>query len=281
MKIQIISDIHLEFYENPKSCEYLKPKARILCIVGDLCCIDDAKKIKLFFDKIHSMFKLIMWVPGNHEYYVSKCPDKYNTVYYIDLRNNKICSKYDNIKYLKNKRIEYLYNNTLYRFIGSTLWSYIPPKLGKDVENLMSDYSNIYLWNSRTKIARKITYKDVNLWHKKNIKFINNEINNSRKLKQHISKNIQNQKKKYSNIKTIILTHHKPFIDKDSDRSSESCAYESDQTNIMKRSHVNAWVYGHTHKYYKGKIGDCLLASNPRGYPYQPTGFKNGGCINV
>ena len=277
MKIQIISDIHLEFYENPKICNFIKPITPILCIVGDLCCCDASglKKIKLFFDKITSMFKLILWIPGNHEYYRNSCTDKKGTVQGIDSQNTKFCSMYKNIKYLKNSRIEYLYDQTLYRFIGSTLWTQIPAQKAKEIEKYMSDYSMIYVWSNKNKKCRKITYKDVNNWHKNHIAHIKQEINNSRKLKK--QKNT-----KYNDVKTIILTHHKPFCNKQElNNNVLSLAYESDQTNIMNSKYVDAWLYGHTHKHFRGKIGGCTVVSNPRGYPREKTGLKNGYYIII
>lgn len=277
MKIQVISDVHLEFYENPKICNFIKSITPVLCIVGDLCCCDPTgfKKIKQFFDKITSMFELIIWVPGNHEYYRNSCSDKRGSVQGIDMQNSKFCSTYKNIKYLRNGRVEYLYGKTLYRFIGSTLWTCIPLQKAKEVENYMSDYAMIYVWSNKTKKCRKITCKDVNSWYKRNIAYIKKEIDNSKKLK--------NQKnKKYNNIKTIILTHHKPFYDKRIiNRDVSSLAYESDQTNIMNSKHVDAWLYGHTHKHFRGKIGGCIVASNPRGYPREKTGLKSGYYIIV
>jgi len=87
---------------------------------------------------------------------------------------------------------------------------------------------------------------------------------------------------KYNSIKTIILTHHKPFIDSRSKYPLvESIAYETNQIPLMKSGCIDAWVYGHTHKHFKGKCGKCIVVSNPRGYPREKTGLKNGYFIIV
>ena len=104
--------------------------------------------------------------------------------------------------------------------------------------------------------------------HRKCVKFIKNEINTS--------KNKKNDKK-YKDVRTIILSHHKPFSSKN-DYSSEieRCAYETNLSNIFIDPIVNFWGYGHTHRSCKKNIYNTLIVSNPKGYPYQKTKFKKG-----
>ncbi len=275
MYIQIVSDLHLEFHPLKKTYSFIKPNAPLLCILGDLCCCDilEIKKINNFFTEISVLFKLIIWIPGNHEYYQDKHIDRECTINAIEKRCRKICSNFPNIKFLKNQTIELKSKRILYRFICSTLWSHIPNKLGKTVQSYMSDYDKIYVWNGKDKCPRNITYKDVNIMHRKCVNFIKSEIN--------ISKNKKSDKK-YKDVKTIILTHHKPFSSK-SDYSSdvERVAYESDQTDIFSNTHVNFWAYGHTHRSCKENIYNTLIISNPKGYPYQRTKFKKGMRITI
>ena len=293
MKVQIISDVHLEFYED-KSYNFIKPTAPILCILGDLCCCDNSGfiKIKRFFDKISSWFKLILWIPGNHEYYQERCAGKNGTAANVDMQSARLCSKYPNIRFLKNSRLEYLHQRVLYRFICTPLWTYIPPRLGKEVEKFMSDYAKIHIWNPRSKAPRHLTYKDVNAWHRRGVNYIKKEIENSRKLKQNLKRKIKYRSVKggarakippmdYTSVKTIILTHHKPFISNRKIPEKERVAYESDQSNILNSGHIDVWCYGHTHEYCHKKIGKCTVASNPRGYPREKTGFKIGFGIIV
>ena len=47
MKIQIVSDIHLEFYEKKSKYNFIKPSAPILCILGDLGRSEDNEIIKI------------------------------------------------------------------------------------------------------------------------------------------------------------------------------------------------------------------------------------------
>lgn len=282
MKIQIVSDIHLEFHDEKKLYSFIKPSALILCILGDLCCCENSelKKLQNFFSEVSSMFKLIIWIPGNHEYYQEKRAriNKNNTMPAIDRRCKIICSKYKNVKFLKNQTLDYEYRNNLYRFICSTLWSHIPNNLGNDVQNYMSDYSSIYVWSNKNKNPRNITYKDVNAWHKKCVKFINTEIEKTKEIK----KNNGKKSSKYKSVKTIVLTHHKPFsTTSDYGSDKERVAYESDQSHILGCGHVNLWCYGHTHRSFNGRAHKCRIISNPKGYPSQRTNYIRNHSINI
>jgi len=272
MRIQIVSDLHLEFNPIRKTYSFIKPTAPILCILGDLCCCDNVemKKVFNFFKEISSLFEFIIWIPGNHEYYQDRKIGKNCTVGDVNYRCKKMCLRFRNIKFLKNQSFEYEVrgknlsgksNVILYRFICSTLWSYIPQELGKSVQEYMSDYEKIYVWNAKNKSPRKITYKDVNRWHNACVKYIKNEIENTRKKKK---------LKKYKDVKGIVLTHHKPFLSASDYKSEvEKVAYESDQSNIFNCPHVNFWGYGHTHRPVRKYIHGTVIASNPKGYPYQ------------
>lgn len=272
MKVQIVSDIHLEFHKFRKRWNFITPSAPILCILGDLCCCEkgEINKLYSFFDEIVPHFKLIIWVPGNHEYYQNKCNGIENTKNMIDKRCKKICLKYDNVKFLNNDTLNYPHRGILYRFIGSTLWSYIPDKFGNQIQGLMNDYNNIYVWDIKNKISKKINYKLVNMWHTKSVKYINNELLRSMKMKN---------KTTYKKIKNIVLTHHKPFSFP-SDNIYQY-AYESDQIEILNSNNVDLWCYGHTHKKFKGIIGKTFLYSNPKGYPHQKTNYSKKNHISI
>ena len=73
MSFQIASDLHLEFRgENFRGL--FKPSAPILLLLGDICAcgtIADFKIYKAFIEYIAPKYKLIMHVPGNHEYYTA------------------------------------------------------------------------------------------------------------------------------------------------------------------------------------------------------------------
>jgi len=65
MRIQYISDIHLEFLTNtPK----VIPRADVLCLVGDIG-YPFSKIYKKFLTEMNNLFKKVFLITGNHEYY--------------------------------------------------------------------------------------------------------------------------------------------------------------------------------------------------------------------
>jgi predicted MPP superfamily phosphohydrolase len=121
MNFQIASDLHIEHLPENISINDLEkiiiPKAPILCLLGDIWNFNN-KNYKLFFEIYSKKFKHILIIPGNHEYYCNK--EKLNKSH-IDLHMEKIFAN-TNVIFLNRKSI--IIDN--YKFIGATLWSYIP-----------------------------------------------------------------------------------------------------------------------------------------------------------
>lgn len=127
MKIQIISDLHLDYYTNRNELisfkKIIKPEAEYLFLAGDICTLD-CIYLKQFLKYISKNWKKIFYVLGNHEYYQcnenKKCYDDLNNIY------NELIKNYSNIYFLSNttKNIYHInYNNNIYFIIGNTMWS--------------------------------------------------------------------------------------------------------------------------------------------------------------
>lgn len=71
MKIQIVSDLHLEFPENREWLDLnpLIPKGDVLLIAGDTVPDKRKKKARKFYEKISGDFPFIISTMGNHEFY--------------------------------------------------------------------------------------------------------------------------------------------------------------------------------------------------------------------
>jgi predicted phosphodiesterase len=129
MKIQYASDLHLEFYNRQKYGFVKNPNnaADILCLVGDICCcgsVIDFINIELFFHEITGMYKLILWVPGNHEYYSLR--NDISSIRDIQYKMRQLCAQFKNIVYFDCHTLRITMNKQVYVFIGTTLWTYIP-----------------------------------------------------------------------------------------------------------------------------------------------------------
>jgi predicted MPP superfamily phosphohydrolase len=111
MKLQIISDIHLEKRPEPK----IKKTGASLAILGDIDHYPFTKG-KILIDKLSKEYDNIFVILGNHEYYSKEISLEDMGVYIKSL------FKQTNVHILCNEIIEI--DNCV--IAGTTLWSYIP-----------------------------------------------------------------------------------------------------------------------------------------------------------
>ena len=270
MNIQIVSDIHAEFWENKEKFNFIKPSAPFLALVGDICCCgtdSDFQIFKRFILEVEPLYEHIFFVTGNHEYYfntgtfTSITHD--NTMQGIDKKIKSFFTKTSKkLHFLNNNSITITIKNTSYLIVGSTLWSWIPENDRKFIQTHMNDYSRIYISTSNRKI-RNLIANDIASIHLKNYRYIKTQITKAKKNKQ----------------KLIVLTHHKPYIGNVT-RNEFSVAYESDLSSIINNP-IILWGYGHTHVADATMIKGVLLYSNPKGYPYEKTKYKPHVSVKI
>lgn len=264
LKLQIVSDLHLEF--RPNDLDFIIPSAPILCLLGDICVIgtnEDFETYKRFINTIYDKFNLIIHVPGNHEYYnkTQRGKDTECTVDKINARLKTFAKTHTKLHVLNNNMLKLKVGKTNYCIIGSTLWTYVDPKDYKTVQNSMNDYKYIHFRDNETGFSRNYKIEDMQKLHKKCVSCIRKFIT--------MAKN--------AHAKCIILTHHKAFREK-TDVFSQ--AYESDLPDLFTYPVVLV-AYGHTHKKFNGKVNKIKTVSNPRGYPGERTLFDNKFTVSV
>ena len=261
IKIQIVSDLHLEFWEEKNKFNFIKPTAPNLALLGDICCCGSDEDFKIFMRfimEILPLYEKIFMVPGNHEYYHN--PNKkvkitdVNTVEGIEKRISTFFKETNPTKLylLNNRAIIINQGKQNYMIVGTTLWTWIPENMRKKIENNMNDYNFIY-----EKPNQKITATYVANTHIKAVKYIQNKIKKAKEL----------------NCKVIVFTHHKPYISENYGLTENSYAYESDLAKLFNKNLV-LWAYGHTHIADNRNINGTLLYSNPKGYKGQRTNYS-------
>jgi hypothetical protein len=270
--MQIVSDLHLEFYKNPLDVK-LKISAPYLAMLGDICVCgtSDINNLEVFLDYYSQKYKLIFWLPGNHEFYSGKKGSVLNMNQILE-KCKLLCKKYKNVIFLNNKHLDIEINNTKYRLVGSTLWTSIPKDKYEYVIVNMNDYNHIYT-EGKKHIGlismpgnTRLTPDDVNVMHQKSTRYLHRTI-------------------KESPHPIIVFTHHKPFIGSEGDVKSkyyETIGYESDQIshlNDSMKNKIKIWGYGHTHRHFTGNVQGVNFISNPKGYPGQQTKFENNLII--
>lgn len=251
--IQILSDIHLEFY---KTYPKFKPLAKYLFLAGDIGTIESKydTKVKNYLQYCSENWEQTFYVLGNHEFYqTNKIPAKKKSFEDLIEEYQKICSEFHNVFLLNNSAVEIIPELNVY---GTTLWT------GKyNCPNNLSDYFNDY---------NMIGIKSTNSTTLINECFIDNLSKTQLEL--------LNQYLNHNKTKTIILTHFPPIREGSSNpKYSTQPSYLANYfswNNICDKlncSNVVGWISGHTHWSYD------ITRNNTR-YISNQTGYKNEFC---
>jgi predicted phosphohydrolase len=233
MKIQICSDLHLEFAkhrdwlnDNP-----LIPAADILIIAGDTYYLEmDYAKLD-FINKVSNDFDKVYLIPGNHEYYGG---------YDISTALEPTCKEIKQNVFMLNNQLIQIDGVTL---IFSTMWSkienYIP-----EIMQWMTDFKKIKYK------GKKFTTDQCNEIHELAFRFITDAVK--------------------SEGKKVVVTHHLPSSKCTSEEFKHSPlgdAFCVDKTEFIMDSNIDFWVYGHSHRNLNDfKIGNTELITNQFGY---------------
>lgn len=250
MKIQICSDLHLEFHsnrlwlkENP-----LIPTGDILIIAGDTYHLDKDYSKLHFIKKAANEFEKVFLIPGNHEYYGG-----YDATSAMETTYQKIKS---NVFMVNNKSI--MLNGV--RFIFSTMWS----KINKHFLALMRGLYDF----KKIKFGENIlSINDFNALHEHCFEFIRKEVE-------------QEGPK-------VVITHHLPSYEcnvrefKDSKLNEGFCV---DKTRFIEQKDILYWIYGHSHRNKQSfELNGTQLITNQLGYiGYgEYTSFKHDKIIVI
>ncbi len=266
LRIQYCSDLHYEFKPAQQIPKLLKDvKADVLVLAGDICAITDPKdwdKFVLLINHYAKKYKYIIHVAGNHEYYnVSKSIKKDDCFDEINTRFKNFMKIVPNYIYLDANIIILDINNKKYMFAGATLWTKIKPEDTSYIQNLMNDYSSIYICNKDT--ISKYTVEYMQKIHAKHVAFFKKAIKKATEL----------------NLPMIMITHHKPLANTVTP-SRVTQAYEVDMSKIIKHP-VAVSISGHTHVYLDETVNNIRYVSNPKGYPSQRCNFKENAYVDI
>lgn len=219
MKIQYLSDLHLEFEENRQFLEEnpIIPSGEVLVMCGDIIPICFWEKYWDFIRKVSDSFETVYWLPGNHECYYGQDIGRY-----ADTFCEKLLS---NVYFVNNIAI----GNRDSRLIFSTLWSKIEEKNEDVVVKNLNDFRQIAFEE------KFITAKFYHQMHTQCVEFLKREIAATPSFKR-----------------TAVFTHHVPT--KICYPSERFCIDEMNQAyvtelseTILTDSKPDFWVFGHHH----------------------------------
>ena len=258
MKFQVISDIHLEYYDKYPGLNYfIEPKSPILVLAGDICYYKH-KHFMPFFKEASMCFQYVVFVPGNHEYYMKSYVDlNFDTFESVDIKMKKKLNIFNNVYFLQKDTV--VINNI--KFIGASLW----------YENFNKNQLNNIVPTQHNKF---ILYNNNLMPHPDTISKINKDHYDW--LKQQVK-----IKEGYYNI---VVTHYLPSNKCIADeylKSPDNFLFVSDCESLFK--HTNYWIYGHTHIGKRFIMDNCLIICNPYGLPREQHRYKsrNNSMINI
>ena len=230
--IQIASDLHIECYDgeiNP--LDFITPTADILILAGDIGSLYKLKQLTRFVSIICGYFQVVIYIPGNHEYYTV---ENYTPLTFSVLENRMIQLGTDiaNLHILNRNSIRI--NNLC--ILGCTLWSR-PTCLVPNYIVRIPD------WCTDTYLEQ----------HEKDLLYITQMIEHC----------------KERHYKLLVITHHTPtykVLEGTTKRKKYLSLYSSDLDHLLDKEMVTTWICGHIHKNFdfitdKG----CRIVSNQRG----------------
>jgi len=246
MKLQIASDLHLEFYENNINLdEIIIPSAPFLILAGD---IGNPFHVNYqnFLLQCNEKFEKTFLIMGNHECYNSSIEESKIQIENVVKNLPNIIFLYDSYYDILNIRI-----------LGTILWSKIHPTEEYIIKSSISDYIKIYQDKDKTK--GNITPQIINCFHQKHVNWLTSEI----------------EKGKMDNQKLIIVTHHLPYfslIPTLYQFARNNSSFASDLSYLFQEPIV-FWICGHVHYRKTKKINDIPVYINALGYPDENTRF--------
>ncbi len=230
MRIQYISDIHLEFLSKLLKPARFSPQADILCLAGDIG-YPFSPIYKQFLKHVNQQFKKIFLITGNHEYYH---PVKSMDNIHTHIKQIIHTEQLENISFLDNSYEDY----EGVRFAGTTLWT----KIDYNPDVFINDFNQI----------PEMTTQLYNELYTLSCEFLE-------------SQDIQS-----SPLPVVILSHHLPLLSLIDPKYAKYNKYNqffaSDCSRLFSPC-IKAWIYGHTHSENYIIIDNIQFACNPVGYP--------------
>ncbi len=262
MKIDILSDLHLDFYFKPHltiseniislfgqifTDNATREIGDVLIIAGDIGHYNE-QNIEILKILQKEFYKHIVCVLGNHDYYLVNSEAKYTF-------------ETDSFKRVKHMRDLINKEKNMYCLDGEVI----------DIEGIK--FGGADSWYDGNYVKKYFTQFDNNhinlLW--------NGNMNDSRlikgisrfdaitKIEMHKLENI------YENC-DVMITHVNPSIDKEHihekyRNSPISTFFTFDGSRFYKNGSMKYWVFGHTHDAIEYEMEDVKFLCNPFGYP--------------
>ncbi len=250
MKVQLLSDLHNEFYLRSSPPPIEESEAEVIVLAGDIdvglngfrWAANEAERIK----------KPVIYVAGNHEFY------HHDIDLLAEMRG--FAAKSGEVHFLEND--ELIIGEI--RFLGCTLWTDYRAA-GDPVLSMMEVQQKLNDHHVVTKGERYFLPEDALKIHLESRAWLTEKLSDS-----------------FAG-KTVVVSHHAPHLlcsHPSFPMNAIGTAFLSDLCHMVEKA--DAWCFGHTHANLDVRVGKCRLVSNQRGYPREGVkGFDSGFVLNV
>ena len=234
MRLQILSDLHLEFGDY----EPAKTDAEVVILAGDI----HVGRKGVRWMKKQFPEQPVIYVAGNHEFYGHTVKGWF--------REARAAAEGSNICLLEKETIQI----ADFTFLGCTLWT------------------DFQLWPNApaAMLAAGKALSDFNVIRGEKDWF---QPEDALKLHQESIQWLKSALGKCDPQKSVIITHHAPSeksIPPIHAGSILNAAFASALDPFVKASGVPLWIHGHTHHGVDYRLGMTRVFSNQRGYPHEP-----------
>ena len=244
MKVQLASDLHLEFGD----IEIKNAGADVLILSGDICVgkeffpgweSEKSKRYLNFFEQVCKEFKNVVYVFGNHEHYHG---DFATTSEFIKT----------GLEHLSNLHILDIGSVDIdgVLFVGGTLWTDFDngdPVVKWDAQRMMNDYRTVRNGGDNVFLP-----DDAIRYHETMLMAIDDFVQES------------------NGRPVVVVGHHAPSTSSISGRYVNdrlNGAYASDLSQfILDHPQIKLWTHGHIHTSSDYMVGSTRIVCNPRGY---------------
>lgn len=252
MRLQLVSDLHLEFTNRrePMVINNVKEESDVLILAGDICTARDFDSFLPFFKDVAEKFGDVIYVVGNHEHYRFKFQDTVSRIQH-ELRN------FNNIHVLDSNDCAVIQDTV---FWGDTFW--VDCNRGdQDTRQTLARCMNDF---------KLIRYGDYD--HMLPVNAEDQHRESLHRLDSFLQREWID--------KIIIVTHHSPSKQSTHPRYTNDYhlngGYSSDEEWLIKQyPDIKLWCHGHTHDSFDYNVEKTRIVCNPAGYPTYH-GTENG-----
>ena len=247
MKLQIVSDLHLEFFKSqPNYIGFTAaPGADALVLAGDIHVGIQG------YERFLDWPVPVIYIAGNHEFYDGK-----------DMGT-------------RSRELAELCAGTNVHFVekGTVVLPGFP-----DVRFLCTTMWTDYLLFGRDKQAQAMYFCGEQLNDHRRIRAQGRQFSTQDAMHRCVaSKNwLREQLATPFDGKTVVVTHHGCTWESVAAcwrHDLVSAGFSSDLTPIVEQADL--WIHGHTHDPHRYKVGKCEVVVNPRGYPMGTGSWEN------